>query len=355
MIPEQIMPSRPVIAFVDPCCESGYNLENLETGGLGGTEATVLRVTAALRSRFDVRQYQNGRTERCQPDAGELLPLQDAFARLDATVIVVLNRWKVALKLRKLHPDAPIFLWLHVYPGRHNRKMGVALRAADIAVICVSQTHKRALAEFLKPCDSPVLTFIYNPLADDLRPAEFPRDRNRLLFASSPHKGLKEVFQQFEALRQSISTLTLAVADPGYLKWNVGPFPKGVTFLGPLSHKALLQQMRSALCLFYPQTSFAETFGLVLAEANAVGTPALVHKGLGANDEVLIGTDQKVDGHNQAEIAARIEEWRRAPPTVNANPAFRMAEVASRWATLLLDAIEGSNRDETRHQKVRTA
>lgn len=339
MIRARNIAHRPRIAFVDPCCAGGYDLPDLETRGLGGTEATVLRVAAALRDRFDVTLYQNGRPDRCWSEAGELMPLTDAYRGPKSDAFIVINRWKVALKLRKLHPDAPIFLWLHIYPGRHNRRMGAALRTASVNVICVSKTHAKAFTAFLKPADLPHVTFIYNPIADDLCPDETQRDHNRLLFASSPHKGLAEVFKQFATLRRTLPDLTLAVADPGYLSWETGPVPEGVVFLGSLSHPALVRQMRKSLCLFYPQTSFTETFGLVLAEANAVGTPALVHSGLGANDEILLGATQQVDGHDPTQILAQISGWQRCRPHVDANPAFRLASVADEWTKRLSDTV----------------
>ncbi len=330
----------PRISFVDPCCARGYDVPDLENGGLGGTEATVLRVARALRSNFEVELYQNGRSDAYRSPAGQLLPLSHAYQRLNSTVIVVINRWKMALKLRKLNSDTPIFLWLHVYPGRHNRKMGAALTEAGVTVICVSKTHARSLTAFLGLSNLPRVTSIYNPLDDDLRPDNTPRDPNRLLFASSPHKGLAEVFEQFSALRDTLPDLKLAVADPGYLSWKTGPVPEGVTFLGSLSHAALVRQMRVSLCLFYPQTSFAETFGLVLAEANAVGTPVLVHAGLGANDEIVPNANQRIDGHYPAQILSRIEAWQRASPRVNANPAFRLSSIAHAWTNVLCGAAQ---------------
>lgn len=329
----------PRIAFVDPCCAGGYDLPDLETGGLGGTEASVLRIATALRDNFDVIHFQKDRLTACWSEAGELKALADAYRKPEADAYIVINRWKVALKLRKLYPYAPIFLWLHIYPGRHNRKMGVALKDADVTLICVSQTHAGVVGEFLGSRNLPKITALYNPIADDLQPDETPRDRNCLLFASSPHKGLAEIFGQFTALRRSLPHLTLAIADPGYLSWEVGAVPAGVAFLGSLSHTALVKQMRRSLCLFYPQTSFAETFGLVIAEANAVGTPALVHAGLGANDEVSCSLEQLVDGHDPAQIFARITKWQQSPPKIEGKIAFRLSDVADAWTRLLSRAV----------------
>lgn len=199
MMHRHLTPHRPRIAFVDPCSTLGYCQAALDQGGLGRTEATILRIASAL------------------------------------------------------HLTVP-----------------------------------------------PTIDVIYNPIADDLRPGDATGDLNRLLFASSLHKGLKQVFEQFAGLRKALPKLTFSVADPGYLTWETGPVPEGVVFLGSLSHAALLRQMRRSVCLFYPQTSLVETVGLVLAETNAVGTPALVHAGLGAIDEIVCGAQHLNDGHDPA-------------------------------------------------------
>ncbi len=327
------------LAIVDPCCGAGYGPDALVSGGLGGTEATILRVCMALAERADIVHYQKGRTTPDRTAAGRLLPLDAAFTPAAAPpTYVVINAWKVACKLRKVHPDARILLWLHIFPGRHNRAMGKALVQAGVDVVCVSASHAKVFRAFVP--DAPTLTVrhIHNPIADDLTPDATSVDPDRLLFASSPHKGLAQVFRQFTALRDAFPDLHLAVADPGYLVWDTGPVPEGVTFLGALPHAALIAQMRRALCLFYPQTTFAETFGLVMAEANAVGLPVLAHHDIGANAEVLDDPRQLIDGTDTDQIIARIGTWRAARPAVTVNPDFRLRAVVRQWDDLLSDA-----------------
>ena len=329
------------IAIVDPCCSTGYTPQSLEVGGLGGTEATVLRVSGALSGHTNIVHFQKGRHGPEITAAGTMLPLQAAFALRRETTFVVINSWKVAIKLRKTYPDAPILLWLHIHPGRHNRPMATELHGADIGIICVSRSHSEQLRKFLGNAAPVRITYIYNPIADDLRPDDTQRNLDRLLFASSPHKGLAEVFARFRAARAAIPTLTLEVADPGYLAWDTGPVPEGVRFLGTLPHAKLLVKMRKALCLFYPQTTFAETFGIVLAEAHAVGTPVLVDRAVGANAEVVGDPTQLVDGTDDAQIVARLREWRARPPLVAARPEFRLDAVAQSWAqTLGVNAVQ---------------
>lgn len=328
-------PRPTAIAIVDPCSAADYSPQTLAKGGLGGTEATVLRVTGALAQHVDIVHFQKGRAVAEQTAAGAMMPFDAAFTPHPGATFVVINSWKVAVKLRKSHPAARILLWLHIHPGRHNRPMAAALHDSGVDIICVSHSHGKRLQSFLEDAAPLRIDHIYNPIADDLHPDATPRNPDRLLFASSPHKGLAQVFAQFRAARTVIPTLTLEVADPGYLAWNTGPVPEGVVFLGSLPHDRLIARMRKALCLFYPQTTFAETFGIVLAEANAVGTPVLADRTMGANTEVVDDPVQLVDGRDDVEIIDRLQSWRTTAPIVGSNPAFRMDAVRLRWMEML--------------------
>ena len=162
------------------------------------------------------------------------------------------------------------------------------------------------------------------------------RDPDLLFFASSPHKGLDQVAAAFATLRKSIPSLRLEIADPGYLAWGNGTMPEGAESLGTLTHDQVIAKMRQALCIFYPQSRFVETFGLVIAEANAVGCPALVQWGLGANNEVTSTSDQCVDASNPSEILERIVAWRHRPPVVMLHSHFRQSAIVERWHRLLV-------------------
>ena len=331
-----MMAAVPDIAVVDPCCARGYTPATLLAGGLGGTEATVLRVMTVLSRDMAITHYQRGRTERDATEAGVMRPLADVFTADATPTLIVINAWKVACKLRKTRPAARIVLWLHNHPGRHNRPMARALAEAGVEVICVSASHARSLRRFLSAGPGLSVDHIHNPIAPGLRPDGTRHDPDRLLFASSPHKGLAQVFARFRTARDAIPTLTLAVADPGYLAWDTGPVPDGVTFLGPLPHAELIAQMRRSLCLFYPQTTFAETFGLVMAEAQSVGLPVLAHDRLGANAEVVATPGQLLDAADDTAILARLLAWRSQRPTVGGNPDFTLDAVCRRWRDRLM-------------------
>lgn len=322
---------RPHLRFIDPCAPRAY-ADPAQMRGLGGTETTLLHIATALAQDIAVTVEQAARDTPQVRRGVRFLPMNLAQAAGDT--IVVVNSWKVALLCRKHNPLARICVWQHVFPGRHNRALAPDLARARIEVLCVSQTHAATVSNFL--WGQVRVTAVPNPIADDLLPDVTPRDPDLLFFASSPHKGLDQVVAAFATLRRTIPTLRLELADPGYLAWDNGAMPDGVVALGTLSHAQVIARMRQALCLFCPQTRFAETFGLVLAEANAVGCPALVHEGLGANDEVTSTTEQCIDATDPGQIARRILAWRARPPVVRLLPQFRQSVIVQRWQRLLV-------------------
>ncbi|MCP1200864.1 glycosyltransferase [Notoacmeibacter sp. MSK16QG-6] len=326
------------LIFVDPLCPRSYCPATIETARLGGTEATLLRIAMGLAEDRDVVVCQNRRVGSETVDKVSFRPLADIPRHLGSKdLIIVINSWKVALKLRRDHPDIRIVVWLHCFPGRKHRHLGERITKAGIKTLCVSETHAETVRTFLgfSPGDSRV-SYIYNPLRESFRPVARPRDPNRLLFASAPHKGLTQVFEQFDTVRKKLGKeLRLRVADPGYLAWETGIIPQGVSFLGRLDPAALMSEMQRGLCLFYPQTHFAETFGLVLAEANACGMPVLVDAETGANAEIVSSPDQLVDGNDIEAIIRRLQSWRERPPLVKARQAFRLPAVISAWRGMI--------------------
>ena len=335
------------LRIVDPCAPRAYSdLANLHR--LGGTEATLLRIARALSGEMEVTVEQAAR--RTAEISGDIRFLPMDLAKATGGTILVINSWKVALICRRHNPQARILVWQHVVPGQHQRKMVGDLADAGIEIVCVSH----ALGGILRRVEGGqrlAISVVANPIADDLHPDGTPRDPDLLFFASSPHKGLDQVAAAFATLRAAMPTLRLEVADPGYLNWGTDAMPEGVTMLGTLSQAAVIEKMRQSLCLFYPQTRFAETFGLVIAEANAVGCPVLVHRGLGANDEVASDPGQCIDGSDARMIEARIADWRRTPPAVTLDPQFRFSSVMAGWRRVLSApaGIRHARRSEVYH------
>lgn len=333
------MSSRRGLLIVDVACPRPYSACSLETAALGGTEATVVRIARALAATRPVWVAQRFR-ERPLVDAGvRWIPYthEDAGEIAEGLDdIIVVRCHKVLRRLRKRHPHARLFLWMHCFPGRRLHDFGRAALATDTTVVAVSDHHRVAMRAFLVRHDPLVadrvrMVAIYNPVEAALGVDDTRVDRDKLVFLSSPHKGIERVLETFAFARRVVPTLRLFVANPGYLDRHVA-LPDGVVPLGKLPHHDAIRHTREALCLFYPQAQFAETFGLVFAEANAVGTPVIAHP-LGAAQEVLAQeASQLLDANAPDAIVQRLVEWRAgARPRVGPDPRFRLENVLGLW------------------------
>ncbi|HEY2591155.1 MAG TPA: glycosyltransferase family 4 protein [Steroidobacteraceae bacterium] len=364
------------VLFFDPGCPTPYSRRTLEQAALGGTEATVVRIVEAL----DAEVMQHNRTEsegRYRPGSLSTGTSPVPPAR-GLEHLIILRDPRAVPPLCARFPGARPYLWLHdlVRPGsKRGRRLAAAagaLAQLGVTLVCVSEFQRAQAQAVLERAGAAMrvrAVTIYNPIDDTLIPSDEAVDTEKLVFLSSPNKGLPFALDAFEAVRHALPGMRLCVGSPGYKSFRDagvrGPAAgtSGIEWLGPLPHARAVAEMRSALCLFYPNFVLPETFGLVFAEANAIGTPVLTHD-CGAAAEVLADprqllpvapaarryerTTRLLPGALRPMLAARAERrglfepyvervrtWRSDRPRVSADPRFRLAAVAERWRALL--------------------
>lgn len=346
--------------FLDPTCQQPYDTRTLRQQALGGTEATITRVADAL----DALVAQHNRTEVY---GRYLIPV-----KTPAVTSVVIGRDSRALPLvRELYPNARVFLWLHDRFRPGSRRAGWLastahlLRERQVTIVCVSDSQRQGVEAALRTMGLEGLRTltIYNPIDDALAPDGSPVDPNKLVFFSSPNKGLKFTLDAFRALRRQMPELRLVIGNPGY-KMRKPAQITGVEYLGPQPQARIHAEARTALCTFFPNFVIPETFGLVFAESNALGTPVLTHdcgaavEVLGDHNQVLPVTMahrvyEKMLTHASPDLrggparlaaamglfdayVARIQAWRSGGrPHVRPDPRFRLTTVADQWRVLL--------------------
>lgn len=334
------------ILIVDTLCNKDYDPDVLKTSALGGTEATVIRIAEAMgRQGHSVIVAQHGtRSPRVYANT--------AYCSFD--FIDRKRRWDAVISIRSAAPlvwlkdslagNPLLNVWYHDLPGTWLAEDRGILAELKPQVVCVSQFHKTRVQEFLRGFyqdigQYPKVNVIYNPIDDGLVPDNTPVDKNKLTFFSSPHKGLANTLVKYRNVKRNfLKDLTLYIGNPGYVSTSeVNHMARdGIVILGSLPHHEIMRHVRSSLCVFYPNHVFPETFGLVMAEANAVGTPVLTHR-LGAAMEVLNPYDtQLVDCTDPKAVFDRLRDWYRNGRTkVEAKPEFRTTEVTKQWIALL--------------------
>ena len=347
--------------FYDPVCRQPYDTRTLHTCALGGTEATLTRVADAL----DAFVIQHNRAE----DWGRYRRPQ----RISGITRVIVNRDSRALALVRAHyPGARVFLWLHdqLNPGSRRARWlaGTAelLREMAVTAVCVSDSQRSGVEATLRSigvAERVRALTIYNPVDDTLMPDGTPVDERKLIFFSSPNKGLNFTLDAFSALKAHMPDLRLVVGNPGY-KTGCDASRAGVELLGPQPQARIHAEARSALCTFFPNFVIPETFGLVFAESRALGTPVLTHD-CGAALEVIDDPRQVLPltpayRLYEAAVGSLPPRWRRLParlaasaglfdaylerirawrggerPRTGPDPRFRLSTVTEQWRALL--------------------
>jgi glycosyltransferase involved in cell wall biosynthesis len=346
------------VVFFDPRCPQPYARRTLRESGLGGTEATTIRIAEVL----DALVIQHNRTEA----DGRYRP-PGAYTGVEH--VVVLRDPRPIAQLRNAFPRARLYLWVHdlMKPGRKKSRLLVEnanlLCDSDVTIVCVSHYQRKnvdAILEGIPHRERICTRTIYNPVDDELVPDGSPIDRSKLIFFSSPNRGLDFTLDVFQALRRRMPELRLQVANPGYKQTRPVPID-GVEWLGSLPHSRVLTAVRTSLCTLVPNFVCPESFGLVYAESKAVGTPVLTH-GIGAAEEVLADATQVMPVTNAHRLYARlallhrgrdvlrraadrlglfdayterISAWRAGErPRTGPDQRFSLTTVAEQWRTM---------------------
>lgn len=324
--------------FVDPVCPKPYCATSLDNGGIGGTEASVIRIAEALAFEEPVDVMQHCRTDTNNSNRARYVPFDWSKVREPISCMVVLRCPDTALAMRQKYKSGPIYLWCHDLANKRLGTLLPALHKARVKIIAVSHFHRHNILEasrtFCPGEDIPQIEVIYPPIEDSLAPDATPVNPNKLIFFSSPHKGLKNTLDVFNSLKSFNPKLELYIANPGYLDWSPDATP-GVHILGAIPRAEALQHVREAFCVFYLNHVFPETYGLVFAESNAVGTPVLTHP-LGAAREVLDNPQQFVDTKDRKLVIDHFLNWQQPGnrPIVEGQTKFKLSSVLTKWRKL---------------------
>lgn len=329
------------LLIYDLACPNPYDWSTLFSRPQGGTESTVTRVAEglALNRKVSVTVAQHCRfTSATSPNEVKYVRIEPKLFKNKYDVIVSLRDTNPLALLKPHYPNAISYLWAHDLSHTWLTEGIKHVTDTKSELIAVSDFHKTNLTEAIKAIspEVPKVHRLYNPVSTtQVDMVNKPINPNKLVFLSSPHKGLDITIYLFECALRINPQFKLYVFNPGYLNVNYKTHPN-VIFMPPTPQHLVLEFIQDSLCVFYPNTVFPETFGLVFSEANAVGVPVLAHR-FGAASEILGGPPQVIDCRNQSLVLDTLMSWYDGNrPTVTMNPTFSLANVISDWHKLLL-------------------
>lgn len=340
------MKRKPSLLFYDPATPIAYTDITLKESALRGTESTIVRIAHSLKNYYQIYIAQHCRptTDNVASDDVNYISFETAH-KLTPDIVVLLRYHRLLEKVAITFPHARHYFWLHNLPSRNLHSYRETLIKHHYHLIAVSHFHKKIIEKRLQgkwyhqllrrkalKTSIPV-SVIYNPINDNLHPDASPVNNNQLIFTSSFYKGLKQTLKIFTLLHQHFPDYELLIISPDKLDNSI-TLPEKAHFLGPLPPHLLTQYIRRSFCVFYPQTERVETFGLVYAEANALGTPVLAHD-FGAASEILSDTCQLINGHDIQTIIKKLMEWQNQRPLIKAKAEFRLQNVVQSWLILL--------------------
>ncbi len=342
------------ILIVDITSSENYDFKYMENNPLGGTESTVLRLAKELALEHNVYLSQINRTKRYVENNVTFIHYDESLNQNEFIPdrIIIIRKYKLLKDYSLIYPNAQMFVWVHNFSKYEVLGRRHWMVKTNAKIICVSKSHEKHINKVLNGAVSWIfrlltlkfkkipVTYVYNTIEQDFSQKSYNVDPNKLLFFSSPYKGLKQSLENFSALLKKAPEykLYITAVEESIDAYNLDKelvHSDSVVLLGRISKSEIIKHLQESFCVFYPQAVFAETFGLVYIEANCAGTPVLTHN-IGSAGEVMKNKDQIVDARDPQEVINKMLKWKKhGRPEVTCDERFSISHVIIKWKKVL--------------------
>lgn len=287
-----------------------YVLETPYFSPLGGSETSVILLAKGLANLGHSIVVLNTNTISSQNDKivyANVMNFSDIAHDAD---LILLNR-NIPNEIMPFIGNKPIYYWSHDAYDQQNVKWMMNKSAWEnpiSGIFCVSEWQKSTFINYLN-VDKDNVRVLPNPIDTSLGMGHAVRDKNKLIFASIPYKGLEKLAKVFSMLKvRGYTDLQLHIyssfglynrqqEDVQLTNVYSELHNLGNVFINkPISMKQLAFEFATSSYLIHPST-YHETFGRVFVEAMLNGClPITVDNG--ANREVIPFIDCITTGKN---------------------------------------------------------
>jgi glycosyltransferase involved in cell wall biosynthesis len=307
------------------------NVERVPPPGYGGTEVIVNLITEELvRRGHQVTLFATGDSQT----NARLVSVVELPLRTHKSYLI--RQWpafeiRTMLELYNMRDEFDIVhnhLGYQAFP--HFEKIGlpnittnhnpikpynapVYLAYKHLPFVAISETYKK----LNYPSELNYVGTIYNSIDTDAFEGNGKGNRSYLLFLGrlSKDKGTYEAIQIAKNLSLPLKIAgKIDDADRAYFQEFIEPnLANGsAEYLGEVGHTAKVDLYKNAIAVVYP-IAFEEPFGLVMAEAQACGTPVLALD-RGSVREVLSDKETGIIGKSVDELVSRFKEIENIKP-----------------------------------------
>ena len=179
-------------------------------------------------------------------------------------------------------------LWLHDMPDSPAHVEYVDASNKADSVVALSQFHKKKMLEYFPDADPTKIVVIGNGVASEYFDGASDRDPHKLLYTSTPHRGLDILLEVFPKIKELVPQTTLDVYssmkvygdafaqedDEFQHLFDKAKKMEGVNYFGTVKKEVLGKAMRDAGVLAYP-CNFPETLCVTALEAQRAGLPII--------------------------------------------------------------------------------
>lgn len=343
--PERLKKTTDIVISGHPVGFYEWDKNILKTKGCGGSETAAIQMADSLH-RLTGRKVIifNNRISHDEIDGVEYRPANTIKDYMNEYLPEVHIAWRHTTKLT----SAKTYIWLHdlMAPGIENHEQ------YDYA-LCLSDFHRDYVTTlFGVPREKIIVT------RNGILPSRWDgvdltqKDRNKVVYVSSPDRGLDDALRVMDLVVQSLPEAKLHVyygfdnlykngmgheADRLKALCNDRPY---VNLVGNVDQTRLVSELASASVWLYP-TNFMETYCIGAVETHLSKVWPVVRKWGALPDTMkhmpkdMIDLDPK---SNYSAYAARVidaiekEKWRE----INPNPeSFAWDAVGSEWAEIM--------------------
>lgn len=294
-----------IVLWTGPGWEA-WSPESINSTGIGGSETAAVRISQELaRLGHRVRVFSDCGMREGTYDGAEFIRYEKFLREPVTCDVFVASRNAKILQYSKLHSKANI-LWAHdVHCGIPHADLVEAIIRAD-KIFCLSQWHKGFMQQTYPFLDPSIFAVTRNSVDMSRFAAEPKKVGNRIIYASSPDRGLQRLIELLPRIRERVRDVELHIYY-GFETWEsiartrndqeeldrIQGFKNiisegmkhGAVYHGRVGQKELAEAFLAAKVWAYP-TWFTETSCITAMEAQAAGCVPVTTR-LAALDETV--------------------------------------------------------------------